>query len=240
MRRRQHGLKTRATGGPGGLLSRAVGDYNVGVAQTYPLLLDVTRRPVVVVGGGAVAVRKVRGLLDAGAQRVRVVAVAFHEQMPAEIERIAEAFVPDHLEGAELAFAATNDPAANDAVVRECRRRGILVNRADADEEDPGDFATPAVYRHGPLMIGVSAGGAPALAVAVRDALARSLDPRWGRLAEAMQALRPMVRQAPNLPIARRREIFHDLASAEALAIVGSGGLEALKQWLVLRYPELG
>src|SRR3954467_4702123 len=73
----------------------------------YPLMLDVTDRPVVIVGGGAVAVRKARGLLNAGATRVTIVASEFHADLPSGVHRMAERYEPRHLEGAELVFAAT-------------------------------------------------------------------------------------------------------------------------------------
>ena len=114
------------------------------VAHAYPLLLDVTDRPIVIVGGGEVAVRKAEGLLAAGAKRVRVIAKKFHELMPREIEQIEEQYRPEHLKGAQLVFAATDDPAVNEAIVRDAHELGLLVCRADVDEH-AGDFTTPAM-----------------------------------------------------------------------------------------------
>src|SRR5438045_776150 len=104
--------------------------------HNYPLLLEVSDRPIVIVGGGEVAVRKAMGLIDAGATSVRVVAPQVHERMPTQVQRIAETYRPEHLPGAELVFAATDDPKVNDAVVRDARELGILVCRADADDEN--------------------------------------------------------------------------------------------------------
>src|SRR4051812_24882443 len=101
----------------------------------YPLMLDVTDRPVVIVGGGAVAVRKVRGLLEAGATKITVVATDFHADLPPGVSRVAERYEPRHVDGAELVFAATDRPEVNDAVVRDCRARRILVQRADNDDD---------------------------------------------------------------------------------------------------------
>src|SRR5687768_11992217 len=86
----------------------------------YPLMLDLTDRPVVIVGGGEVAVRKVRGLLDAGAPRITVVATDFHADLPPTVVRVAERYEARHLDGAELVFAATDGREVNDAVVRDC------------------------------------------------------------------------------------------------------------------------
>ena len=132
-------------------------------------MLDVTDRPIVIVGGGGVAVRKVAGLLAAGATRIRVVAPTFAEDLSAVVERIKATFEPRHLDGAGLVFAATSDPAVNAAVVTECRRRGVLVNRADGHDHPPGDFATPAVKREGAVTLTVATSGFPALAARIRD-----------------------------------------------------------------------
>ena len=115
--------------------------------HNYPLLLDVSDRLIVIVGGGEVAVRKAVGLLEAGATRVRVVAPVFHERMPAQVQRVAETYRREHLDGAGLVFASTDDPAVNETIVRDARAMKILVCRADADDTNAGDFATPAMIR---------------------------------------------------------------------------------------------
>lgn len=202
------------------------------------MLLDVSERPIVIVGGGAVAMRKAQGLLAAGATDVCCIALEFHPDMPAGVRRVKEAFEPRHLDGASLVFAATDSPAVNEAVVQEAHRRNLLVNRADVDDERPGDFSTPAVWRSEAVLVGVSAGGSPALAAAMRDDLAAKLDPRHVAMAAAMQELRPAVRDTvPD--IARRRGIFRDLASPAAMDVLHQDGLPALKRWLAGRYPEL-
>ncbi|HEX8911842.1 MAG TPA: NAD(P)-dependent oxidoreductase [Humisphaera sp.] len=201
---------------------------------TYPLMLDVSGRLAVIVGGGGVAVRKARGLLDAGVGGVRVVSPAFHPEMPDGVERVTAAYEPKHLDGAGLAFAATNVSAVNDQVVRDCAARGILVNRADVDDAAPGDFATPAQLKRGPVVVTVSA-GSPALAATVRDGLAGRWDERWTRMAEAMRELRPMIVQDPSLPPARRAELFRWLATEEALDVLAGGGIEELRRRLAVR-----
>lgn len=203
----------------------------------YPVMLDVTRRTIVIVGGGAVAARKARGLLDAGAARVICVAPGFCKELPPEAQRVDQPYRPEHLNGATLVFAATDRPEVNDAVVRDAHARGLLVNRADADEEEPGDFTIPAQLRRGLVTMTVSA-ASPALAALIRDRLAGQFDPRWQQLADAMQVLRPLVKTA-GVDIAMRRGIFRELASDEALRIVAEGGTEGLRTWLIERHPEL-
>jgi precorrin-2 dehydrogenase/sirohydrochlorin ferrochelatase len=205
------------------------------------MMLDVTDLLSVIVGGGGVAVRKAKGLLAAGASRIRVVSPTFSQQMPQEVQRIAEPYAPHHLAGATLVFAATDSPEVNATVVRDAHAAGALACRADIDEQEPGDFATPAMLRSGPIAIGVSAAGSPALAAALRDELAQRLDPRWAKLAEAMQLLRPIITDgAAQIAAERRRRIFEDLATPDALAVVAAGGVDELWRWIAARFPELG
>jgi siroheme synthase-like protein len=203
------------------------------------MLLDVTDRPVVIVGGGPVAVRKAKGVLEAGATRVRVVSPTIDPAMPPEVERVEASYEPAHLEGAGLVFAATDLPAVNDAVVRDARARGALVSRADAAEETAGDFTVPAHWRSGPVTLAVAAGGSPALAVTIRDGLRAHWDDRWTRMAELMVVLRSQLRVAPDIGPSARREIFRDLAGEEALEVLAREGVEGVIEWLRRKHPGL-
>ncbi len=197
--------------------------------QGYPILLDVSNRLIVIIGGGSVAVRKAAGLLDAGATHVRVVAPEIHAQMPPRVERIKERYAPQHLDDAALVFAATNSREVNDAVTRDARQRGILVNQAD----DPAisDFATPAMLKRGPVTLTVSA-SSPALSVYIRDALSKQFDERWQKMAEAMQMLRPELQSDQRLDDKSRHALFRSLASEEALDVLDRDGIDGLKAWI--------
>ncbi|MCC6860204.1 MAG: bifunctional precorrin-2 dehydrogenase/sirohydrochlorin ferrochelatase [Bryobacterales bacterium] len=133
----------------------------------YPLFLDLRERPVLVAGAGKVALRKTRGLLEAGA-RVTVVAPAWapeFEKLPVRLLR--RRFRKSDLEGALLAFAATGDRRVNRALALEAKRRGILVNVADSAPEC--DFLVPARIRKDNLQIAISTGGTePRIAAALR------------------------------------------------------------------------
>jgi siroheme synthase-like protein len=203
-------------------------------------MLDVADRLVVIIGGGAVAARKAKGLIECGAKRVRCVSPRFDPGMPPGVERIEGRYDSRYLDGATLAFAATDDPAVNAAVVRDGRARGVLVNRADAtDDGEPGDFATPARFVDGAVTVTVSAGGSPALAALIRDGMGARWDPRWTAMAEAMQTIRPMIAGRARLEPRRRKQIFHELATEESLTIVAERGVDGLRNWLLQRFPEL-
>ncbi len=204
------------------------------------MLLDVTDRLVVIIGGGAVAARKAAGVISAGALRVRCVAPRFCPDLPQTVERIESEYSAHHLDGAGLVFAATDQPTVNAAVVRDCRDRDILVCRADGDESERGDFITPAKFQEGSVIVAVSAGGSPALAVKLRDQIARSLDRRVLKMAEALRTLRPLLRSNESLTTARRAQALCDLAREEAVQTLDRAGIDGLRAWLREKYPEIG
>jgi precorrin-2 dehydrogenase/sirohydrochlorin ferrochelatase len=208
------------------------------VAFTYPLMLDVSDRLIVIIGGGSVAARKATGLLEAGATRVQVVAPEPSPDLPEGVELIRDSYRPEHLDGASLVFAATDEPDVNAQVVRDAHARKLLVSRADATEEDAGDFTTPAKFTQGPVIVAVSAGGNPALAATIRAGLAWRFDKRWAVMAEAMQQLRPQIMSNQNLTPAQRTAIFRNLAGEDALYLLARDGTDALLAWLVERHPE--
>ncbi|HUB26038.1 MAG TPA: bifunctional precorrin-2 dehydrogenase/sirohydrochlorin ferrochelatase [Tepidisphaeraceae bacterium] len=193
----------------------------------YPILLDVSDKRIVIVGGGAVALRKVNKLIEAGATQITVVSPRLADGFPDSIHRIAEEYKPAHLIGAAIVFAATDVPEVNAAVVAEARRQGIWVSRAD---EGKGDFAAAAALRVGGATVGFWA-DSPALAAAIRDKMAQRWDPRWTAMADAMRTLRPMVLSS-GLNSQKRREVLRELASETAMEKLATGGIDALKQWI--------
>jgi uroporphyrin-III C-methyltransferase/precorrin-2 dehydrogenase/sirohydrochlorin ferrochelatase len=143
----------------------------------YPLLLDLGGRRAVVVGGGAVALRRTRGLLAAGAS-VAVIAPAVLPEL-AELSRVAvslRGYGDGDLDGAWVVHACTDDPAVNAAVAAEAERRRIPCVRAD--DAAGGSARTPAVTRGAGLVVAVGSDGGPdpSRAGAVRDAVALLLE----------------------------------------------------------------
>ncbi len=142
-----------------------------------------------VVGGGEVANRKARKLLQA---RAKVVVISPDvrpeiESMAAEVCR--RPYREGDLEGAFLAFAATNRREVNAAVAREAREKGIPVNVADDPTE--GDFALPSTLRRGRLQVAVSTGGAsPTLARRIRRELESAFGFEWAGVVEELSRAR--------------------------------------------------
>jgi precorrin-2 dehydrogenase/sirohydrochlorin ferrochelatase len=156
----------------------------------YFVQLKLAGRLCVVVGGGSVGLRKIRGLLAAGA-RVRLVCtqLAAPEALASEVELVARPFRPQDLEGAFLAMAATGHAATDEAVTAEARRRGILVSVPG--NPSAGDFTLPAVVRQGDISLTVATGGrCPALAPLLAARLAEGLKPAWPEVLEITAAIR--------------------------------------------------
>ena len=130
--------------------------------DVFPACLLTGGRPCVVVGGGTVAARKVRSLLDAGAA-VTVVSPALGSDLDSlaassAVAHVPRAFEPHDIEGAFLVFAATDDRKVNRRVVACCHERGILCCSVDANWT-MGDFVSPATLRDKGLVVAVSTGG---------------------------------------------------------------------------------
>ena len=140
----------------------------------FPIYLDMQQRPCLVVGGGAVAERKIASLLEAGAN-VTVVSPDITDNIArwwkqGSIHLHARRYRAGDTVGYRIVFAATDDADLNDVVFRECRNSGVWINAAD----DPGrcDFILPSVLRRGDLAIAISTGGeSPALARTIREEL---------------------------------------------------------------------
>jgi precorrin-2 dehydrogenase/sirohydrochlorin ferrochelatase len=193
-----------------------------------PLLLDLTGRLVLVVGGGPVGRRKAQ-VARAGGARVRVVCL---EARPAElsedgVEWLVAPYGPEHLEGACLAFAAAS-AEVNARVARDAKGRGVWVNVAS--DPSSGDFVLPAVLRRGALTVAVSTGGAaPALARQLRNHLAGALDHHLADWATLLAELRPVVLEAvPDE--GERRVVFSGLAAWPWLERLRAEGVEAVRQ----------
>ena len=172
----------------------------------YPLMLKVKDEACLVVGGGAVALQKVRGLRRAGAD-VTVVSPDFSPALRRlRVRRLRRRFRAGDVAGRVLVIAATDDPGVNRAVYDACRRRSIPVNVVDVPELCT--FIVPSILRRGPVVIAVSTSGqSPSLAKALRHRLEAVLPASIGRTALRVgRRRRRILRALPPSP-ARTRQL---------------------------------
>jgi siroheme synthase-like protein len=193
----------------------------------YPAILLLDGRLAVVIGGGHVAERKVRTLLDAGA-RVRVVAEDPTRGIEAraernEIELLQRRYRHGDLGGAVVAVAATDDEEVNRGVFAEATERGIPVNVVD--QVELCTFIAPSIVRQGDLVLAISTGGnAPALAVRIRERLEREYGEEYGRFLELMGELRATVTVPGDQD--ERAKAWYRVVDSDVMDIVRAGDTE--------------
>jgi siroheme synthase-like protein len=149
-----------------------------------------------VVGGGAVATRKVRNLSDAEFE-VTVVAPVVSERIRVapHVRIIEREWQESDLEGHAVVFACTDSREVNRLIGEAARRRGLLVLVADRQGEST--FFNPAVLRQGEVRVAVSTGGAsPELAKQIRSQIAEALGRGWARVALTARQEREARRRA--------------------------------------------
>ncbi|MGH3546120.1 MAG: uroporphyrinogen-III C-methyltransferase, partial [Mycobacteriales bacterium] len=140
----------------------------------YPVLLDLTGRRVVVVGGGTVALRRAQALVTAGAL-VEVIAPRIRLELAAlPVDVRQRPYAPGDLTDAWLVHVCTDSPQVNAAVAAEAERRRVPCIRADLAAG--GTARTLAVVRAGEVTVAVSAGDDPRRAAGLRNAIGRLLD----------------------------------------------------------------
>jgi uroporphyrin-III C-methyltransferase/precorrin-2 dehydrogenase/sirohydrochlorin ferrochelatase len=139
-----------------------------------PMLLDLRGRRAIVVGGGAVAARRVPLLVDAGADVVVVAPSIDPALSRAAVEIRQRDFAPADLDGAWLVLACADDPAANSAVAALAEQRRLFCVRAD--DATGGTARMSAVVRRDGVTVAVNGDDDPRRAVALRDAISAALD----------------------------------------------------------------
>ncbi len=162
----------------------------------YPIFLELSGRRVVVIGGGAVALRKAQSLLAAGA---RVVVVAEHiddmltiHSQAANAELVKSKYSKDYLVGAALVIAATNKPELNRRIYKDCQELEILCNVVD--EPELCDFFVPAVVKRGDLQIAIGTDGhSPAYAGHIRKKLEQIFTDKHGEFLAELKTLRKRI-----------------------------------------------
>lgn len=191
----------------------------------YPVNLKISGRLCLVVGGGNVALRKIRSLLGCQA-RVTVISPV----VGAEIRALAEndeitlhrrGYREGDLAGAFLAFAATDNPEVQEHVAREAARRDILLNIVD--DPDRCDFQVPAKVRRGELLLTVSTGGgSPALSKLIREQLEEQFSGEYGKVISLFARIRGVVVDGSGGSESNRK-LFRELLESEIVDLTQRG-----------------
>jgi precorrin-2 dehydrogenase/sirohydrochlorin ferrochelatase len=189
----------------------------------YPVNLILDGKRCLVVGGGAVAARKVAGLLACGAD-VHVIATSPGPEL--------RPYRPGDLDGYRLVIAATDDQATNSAIFSEAEAAGTWINSAD----DPASctFTLPSIVRRGPIMVTVSTGGrSPALAKWIKSGIEAYLGPEYELLLEMLATAREEMRESGR---STEEVDWQSLLDSDMLDLIRAGhasqARERLKSWL--------
>ncbi|MHA6485166.1 precorrin-2 dehydrogenase/sirohydrochlorin ferrochelatase family protein [Paenibacillus sp. strain BS8-2] len=174
-------------------------DGNQGHERYYATALSLSGKRCVIIGGGAVAERKLLGLIEAGANDVLIVSPDLTEGLqqlvqlyPGCIEAAGRQYRENDLAEAWLVFVCTADRELNKGIALTAERLRIWCQVAD--QGATGSMVTPSTVRRGSLLLAVTASGAsPALSIAIRRELERQYGPRYERDVERLRALRDYV-----------------------------------------------
>ncbi len=177
----------------------------------YMACLKLSGRKCLVVGGGAVGLEKIEGLLacDGQVTLVSPSAIPELEDLAAESSIAWErrAYRADDLDGAFMAVAATGDTDINVRVYEDAEERAMLVNVVDVPPLC--NFILPAVFRSGPLAVAIStAGASPALAKRIKRQIAEEYGEPYAKLAELLNEVRGWAKGS--LPTYQDRKAFFE------------------------------
>lgn len=178
----------------------------------YPVNLKIKDRKCVLVGGGRVAERKVKFLLEKGASIIvispKITSCLDKLKREAKIIHLPELYFSPPLKDAFLVIAATNDRTVNSRVAKDANQLGILVNVVDSPAES--SFTMPAILSRGDLTIAVStAGRSPGLSRKIKEDLASLYSNEYGDLVDiAARAREKIKRKYPDLQ--KRQQVWRD------------------------------
>lgn len=187
------------------------------VKSYYPINLNLENKKCVIVGGGAVAQRKVKSLLKCKA-KVTVIGPSLTNQLAIlkkkkKIIHINKKYNPSYLKGAFLAIGATDSRVVDISLNKLSQKNNLLLNIVDSPIY--GNFIVPAVIKRGPLTISVSTSGvSPALAKKIRIDLEKHFSPKYKKLLNLMAQVRPSIIKEVK-DIKKRRKIFKKLANLD-------------------------
>ena len=193
--------------------------------QFYPVMMDLNGRNCVAVGGGEVAARKVEMLISCGAN-VTVVAPELEKSLQElvsaqKVKHIEALYKKDHINGACLVIASTDDTTVNRAVYDDATAAGIPVNVVDVPELC--SFIVPAVVERGDLILAISTSGkSPAMAKRIRKQLQKQFGDEYATMLSLMgETRRLLMEREPDLD--RRMKILSDIANSDLMDRIIAG-----------------
>ncbi len=206
----------------------------------YPVFIELEGKKVLVVGGGAVACRKVQTLLECGA-RVFLAAHVLTPELQEMVERetihfLGREFKDEYLNNAFMVIAATDDKALNHQISVCARNQRVLVNAVDQPPDC--DFIVPSILKRGDLQIAISTSGkSPALARRIRKGLEIQFGEEYGTFLAMMGRLRKEILSL-GLPQEENSRLFQKIVDADLLKDFSDGFPHKMTEYLKSILPE--
>lgn len=202
----------------------------------YPVFLNIKSKKCVVIGGGAVALRKTEALLEFGANVTAIGPEMCRELVElankGRIRLIKRPYGPGDLDGADIAIVASSESDVNARVAREACKGKVLVNVVDNPELS--DFIVPSTFRRGAIAIAISTGGkSPALARKIRMKLERDMGDEFAVLAALVGEARTELRSKGAKISSDKWEESIDLDAL--IGLLRSHGVDSARTYLMNR-----
>lgn len=201
------------------------------MSNYYPIYIDLENKPVLVVGGGAVACRKVRTLLDYGAS-VRIISPRIVPDLKEMIDGEHCQWTPkeyseEDIQDSVLVFSCTEREEINARVAEDTKRNNRLINVVD--DPDKCSFIVPSIMQRGGLSIAVStAGSSPLVARQIRQELELLYGDEMKVYLELLRTWRQEIKKA--LPSEKRRQFWEEVTDGRVLDHIKKGQLKQAKE----------
>lgn len=202
----------------------------------YPVFLNITGKLCVVIGGGSVAERKVKGLLREGAY-VRVFSPEVTEELASlakerKIDWWKKSYTYKDIDKAFLVFAATDNREIQELICRQAHENRQLVNVAD--DPECCNFQVPSTVRRGDLALAISTGGkSPAVAALIKQKLEKEFGPEYKTLLDIMSLVRQKTgSDTDNRSQPERKKIYKKILHSDIIEWIKTGQVDKLQDHL--------
>ena len=181
----------------------------------FPVFLDIKDKKIIVVGGGNIALHKIKVLQQFDANIV-IISPHIHEEIiniansnSRNIVILRREFQDDDIQNAAFVIAATDGQALNSHISAICQEQDILVNVVDVKNECT--FLFPAIVKKGELVITISTGGnSPALAAKIKKEIDAAIPEYYADMIETLGEYRDYIREKVHTQ-EERKQVYHQL-----------------------------
>lgn len=175
----------------------------------FPMFIQLEKVSCLIVGGGKIALQKVKVLDEFEADITVVSPKIIKEILVFGVTCYIKEFENDDLDGKAMVVAATDDNALNHKIARLCRERKILVNTVDQIENC--DFIFPSYIKEGAIVIGISSSGkSPVITQHLKSKMQEIVTKQIGQLADFLGGLRQRVKKEVKTE-EKRKMVYQDL-----------------------------